>query len=98
MQPGWCSSIYSQLCPKRAGTDSDQEACHVADTYLLASFIIRSKRLKMVHEGPQVIQDLIDRGMIFDQAADGRLDLGFEGAHTHKRILHAGGSNRLSID
>lgn len=70
----------------------DTEASHVADTLSAGVFHNQKAAVeKMVHDGPRVIQDLIDQGMHFDQTADGQLDLGLEGAHSHKRILHAGG-------
>ena len=91
-QGGVAAVMPASCVQKGQELDSDQEACHVADTLSAGVFHNQIKAVeKMVHEGPQVIQDLIDRGMIFDRTADGRLDLGLEGAHTHKRILHAGG-------
>lgn len=72
--------------------EPDNEASHVADTLSAGVFHNQKKAVeKMVHEGPRVIQDLIDLGMVFDQTLDGQLDMGLEGAHSHKRILHAGG-------
>jgi L-aspartate oxidase len=35
---------------------------------------------------------LIARGVVFDLDHEGRLALGLEGGHTHRRIVHAGGS------
>ncbi len=72
--------------------EPDNEASHVADTLSAGVFHNQKKAVeKMVHEGPQVIQDLIDLGMTFDTTIDGQLNMGLEGAHSHKRILHAGG-------
>jgi L-aspartate oxidase len=45
----------------------------------------------LVQEGPKQIQELINRGFRFDTDARGRLQLGKEGAHQLRRILHAGG-------
>ncbi|WP_235864001.1 L-aspartate oxidase [Sutcliffiella halmapala] len=41
--------------------------------------------------GPALLQELIDSGMRFDQDRNGNLSLGMEGAHSERRILHAGG-------
>jgi L-aspartate oxidase len=44
----------------------------------------------LVHEGPAGVQDLIRMGTQFD-TEDGELALTREGAHSHRRILHAHG-------
>jgi L-aspartate oxidase len=46
----------------------------------------------LVEEAPAVVRDLIARGVVFDVDHEGRLGLGLEGGHTHRRIVHAGGS------
>ncbi|GAX46488.1 L-aspartate oxidase [Pseudolactococcus reticulitermitis] len=89
-QGGIAAVMKGQQAEK--GQEPDSEAEHVADTLSAGVFHNQPKAVeKMVHEGPQVIQDLIDQGMSFDRTAEGQLDLGLEGAHSHKRILHAGG-------
>lgn len=71
---------------------TDSEVSHVKDTLSAGVFHNQKKAVeKMVHEGPKVIQDLIDRGMAFDRDVTGQLDMGLEGAHSQKRVLHAGG-------
>ncbi len=39
-----------------------------------------------------MVRDLLARGVVFDVDHEGRLALGLEGGHTHRRIVHAGGS------
>jgi L-aspartate oxidase len=46
----------------------------------------------LVEEAPGAVRDLIARGVVFDLDHEGRLALGLEGGHTHRRIVHAGGS------
>jgi L-aspartate oxidase len=46
----------------------------------------------LVEEAPATVRDLIARGAVFDVDQEGRLALGLEGGHTHRRIVHAGGS------
>jgi L-aspartate oxidase len=46
----------------------------------------------LVAEAPAAVRDLIARGVVFDLDHEGRLALGLEGGHTHRRIVHAGGS------
>jgi L-aspartate oxidase len=38
------------------------------------------------------VQELRSRGVVFDLDPDGELSLGLEGGHTHRRIVHSGGS------
>jgi L-aspartate oxidase len=45
----------------------------------------------LVKLGPSYISDLIKNGMQFDLDETGQLHLGQEGAHSFRRILHAGG-------
>lgn len=45
----------------------------------------------LVKKGPSYIQQLIDIGFLFDRDKKGQLLLGHEGAHSNRRILHAGG-------
>lgn len=45
----------------------------------------------LVKKGPDYLLDLINDGMKFDRDKDQNLSLGKEGAHSTRRILHAGG-------
>lgn len=45
----------------------------------------------LVEEGAQCVQELINQGMTFDQT-DGSLDMGLEGGHSERRVLHANGA------
>ena len=45
----------------------------------------------LVTEGAARIAELIARGVAFDRSPDGQLLLGREAAHSHARIVHAGG-------
>jgi len=46
----------------------------------------------LAEEAPATVRDLIARGVVFDVDHEGRLALALEGGHTHRRIVHAGGS------
>jgi L-aspartate oxidase len=46
----------------------------------------------LVEEAPAAVQELRSRGVVFDLDANGELALGLEGGHTHRRIVHSGGS------
>ncbi|WP_246940800.1 L-aspartate oxidase [Bacillus pinisoli] len=45
----------------------------------------------LVQYGPHFIREFIEKGMIFDKDSLGNIQLGQEGAHSNRRILHAGG-------
>jgi L-aspartate oxidase len=46
----------------------------------------------LVDEAPAAVAELRSRGVVFDLEPDGELSLGLEGGHTHRRIVHSGGS------
>jgi L-aspartate oxidase len=46
----------------------------------------------LAEESPAVVRDLQARGVVFDLDHEGRLALGLEGGHAHRRIVHSGGS------
>jgi L-aspartate oxidase len=45
----------------------------------------------LVEEGARHVQELIDYGMSFDET-NGSLDMGLEGGHSNRRVLHANGA------
>ena len=46
---------------------------------------------KVVEEGPQRVNELIEAGLRVDREADGQIKLGKEGGHSQKRIIHTDG-------
>lgn len=69
----------------------DSLESHVEDTHYAGDGLCDSEPVKvLVSEGPKVIGRLLD-WMDFDRNSRGDLRLGHEGAHSHRRILHAGG-------
>jgi L-aspartate oxidase len=74
------------------GADDDPEL-HLADTLLVGRGLCDPAAVAvLVAEGPDRIADLEQLGVAFDRDAHGRLELGQEGGHGRRRILHAGGS------
>ncbi len=64
---------------------------HVADTLAAGAGLSDDEAVEVLcAEGPEAVQHLIDRGVLFD-VHDGVLARGLEAAHSHERILHAGG-------
>ncbi|MBR1837474.1 MAG: L-aspartate oxidase [Kiritimatiellae bacterium] len=64
---------------------------HVADTLDAGAGLCREDVVRaIVEDGPARMQELREAGVRFDLRPDGVPDLGREGGHTMRRILHAG--------
>jgi len=71
----------------------DSPDLHAADTIAAGRGLCRTSAVRvLVEEAPETVRDLLARGVVFDVDHEGRLALGLEGGHTHRRIVHAGGS------
>ncbi|WP_410772324.1 L-aspartate oxidase [Fontibacillus sp. BL9] len=72
-------------------SDEDSPASHREDTLLAGAGLCSSESVNiLVNEGPSGVKDLITLGTAFD-LENGELALTKEGAHSHRRILHANG-------
>ncbi|WP_407893103.1 L-aspartate oxidase [Lacticaseibacillus sp. N501-2] len=70
----------------------DSPEAHEADTMKAGVYHNRERAVKqLVTTGPQLLKQLIQKGMPFDRQADGSLSFGLEGAHSFHRILHTNG-------
>ncbi|MBB5888719.1 L-aspartate oxidase [Lactovum miscens] len=70
----------------------DNKKNHIMDTLVAGAFHNNKEAVDfLVDEGPEVIKDLIRKGMKFDCDDQGNLSFGLEGAHSFARILHSGG-------
>ncbi|GAA0353611.1 L-aspartate oxidase [Bacillus horti] len=79
---GGMAAVFSEL-------DSFNQ--HISDTLLAGAGLCDAGSVQiLVSEGPDRVRDLIRLGVQFD-LKDGQLALTQEGAHTHRRILHAHG-------
>ncbi|RJR06796.1 L-aspartate oxidase [Candidatus Parcubacteria bacterium] len=73
-----------------ADTDSWQE--HFHDTIFAGCNHNEKDSVELLTKlGPRMLQELMEAGMDFDKDEHGVLSLGMEGAHSQRRILHAGG-------
>jgi L-aspartate oxidase len=79
--------------------EDDSVAEHVADTLRAGAGLCNVKAVEVLcTEGPQRIRDLMQLGVEFDRK-NGELARGMEAAHSHARVLHAGGdATGLSIE
>jgi L-aspartate oxidase len=81
---------YAQSGIAAVLSSSDSFETHVKDTLVCGDGL--SKRAvveKIVREGPARIQELIELGVKFSLTATGKLDLGMEGGHSRRRVVHA---------
>ncbi|MFC7682272.1 L-aspartate oxidase [Paenibacillus sp. GCM10028914] len=82
---------YAQGGIAAVTAEDDSPAYHRHDTLLAGAGLCSSTAVDvLVHEGPAGVQDLIRLGTTFD-IENGELALTKEGAHSHRRILHANG-------
>jgi L-aspartate oxidase len=62
---------------------------HINDTLIAGDGFCDEEVVKMVvHNAPERIKELIELGVPFDQAEDGKYDLAKEGGHTENRVFH----------
>ena len=85
------STYWAQGGIAAAIDKSDSAEIHFKDTLVAGGELCNNDAVKiLVNEGIDRVNDLINWGMEFDEL-DGKLQLGLEGGHTNRRILHAGG-------
>jgi len=82
---------YAQGGIAAVWSEEDSVESHVEDTLTAGGGLCRREAVeKVVREGPERVQELIDLGVSFSQEANGEsYDLGREGGHAERRILHA---------
>src|SRR5438128_9731067 len=87
---------YAQGGIASVTSKEDSFEAHVRDTLEAGAGLCREDVVRtIVEEGPARIQELIDLGMRFSEREDPNrpgekeLDLGREGGHSQRRILHA---------
>ncbi|WP_082053517.1 L-aspartate oxidase [Gordoniibacillus kamchatkensis] len=82
---------YSQGGIAAVISDEDSPEYHRQDTLVAGAGLCDPAAVDvLVHEGPAGVRDLIRMGTQFDEE-NGELALTKEGAHSHRRILHAHG-------
>lgn len=70
----------------------DTTAAHARDTLVAGAGLCDPEAVRVLaEEGPDRIRELITLGARFDRDAHGELVAGLEAAHSHPRIVHAGG-------
>lgn len=87
-----CASDWAQGGLAAAVGDDDDVASHVADTVAAGAGLCDVAAVeRIVAAGPSVVEFLSHHGARLDRDAIGRLELGLEGGHSRRRIVHAAG-------
>ena len=82
---------YAQGGIAAALFDDDSVESHIEDTLRVGAGLNSRRAVEVLcSEGPERVRDLIRLGVAFDRE-HGQLARGREAAHSHSRILHAGG-------
>ena len=89
--PEEANTLYAQGGISTVLGDDDSFESHVRDTLVAGAGLCREDIVRIcVEEGPGAIGRMVNWGVRFDRDLSGRFNLGLEGGHTHRRILHAG--------
>ncbi|MFT4135777.1 L-aspartate oxidase [Microbacterium sp.] len=71
---------------------------HVRDTMVAGAGLCDPAAVRLLAtEGPALVRELVGLGVAFDRDEDGAFRTGLEAAHSHPRILHAGGDATGSV-
>ena len=86
------NSMLAQGGIAAAIAQNDSWKNHFEDTIVAGCYHNNAKNVEyLVQEGPAELNEWIKRGVKFDCDQNGQVLLGKEGAHSHHRIIHAGG-------
>lgn len=70
-------------------SEEDDVESHVRDTLVAGDGLCDEKVVReIVRDGPARVQELVELGLKFSRDESGAYDLGREGGHTERRILH----------
>lgn len=90
-EPMESSTQYAQGGIASVLGQEDSFASHIADTIRVGAGLCNEEAVRLtVEEGPQHIRRLMQLGVEFTREPSGNgLDLGREGGHSHRRVVHA---------
>jgi len=93
-----CSSAWAQGGIAAAVGEDDDPKFHAEDTIKVGGGLCDRTIVDLVtKDAARVIEKLLAVQTGFDRDSDGHLQLGLEAAHSHRRIVHAGGSTGKAI-
>ncbi len=72
-------------------SEDDSLELHMRDTLVAGAGLCKEEVVRaIVGEGPALVRELVNLGVRFSGAKSGQFDLGREGGHSERRVLHAG--------
>jgi len=84
-----CNTFYAQGGIASVWSKSDSFEKHIQDTLIAGDGLCNEEIVRsIITKAPEVIKELIEMGIKFTKKADGDYDLGKEGGHSERRILH----------
>ena len=87
------ASYWAQGGLAAALAPEDSPGQHLEDTLAAGRGLVRRSAAEVLcEEAPARFEDLLDLGVVFDTDSSGAIELGLEGGHSVRRIVHAGGS------
>ena len=80
-------------------SSGDSFDLHVRDTLTAGAGLCKEDVVRTtISEGPGLVRELIEIGVQFTRKEDGQFDLGREGGHSERRVLHAGDITGAEIE
>ena len=97
---GDCNTAKAQGGVACVESDEDSFDLHVKDTLEAGAGLCNEEVVRtIVSEGPDAIADLVELGVNFDRdKQNDHFDLGMEGGHSKRRILHSKDTTGLEIE
>ncbi len=93
------STYYAQGGIASVWSDSDNFEKHIQDTLSAGDGLCNEKVVrKIVTQAPERINELIEMGVQFTRNDAGNYDLGKEGGHSERRILHVNDQTGENIE
>ena len=84
------ATLYAQGGVAAVMSPDDSFKDHIRDTIHAGAGLCKENVVaRVIENGPERIRELIEQGACFSKTADGNFDLGKEGGHTKRRVLHA---------
>lgn len=99
--PEECNTLYAQGGIAAVTSEEDSFGSHIEDTLRAGAGLCHEEPVRLVVEGgPGAIQFLVDHGVPFSRrsAPDDGFELGREGGHSRRRVLHVADMTGRAIE